>query len=179
MQKQKKNQKFFKKYNKKDSFYKTKGIVNLKKYFKKTSLFIGASSQKFIFESSRKFRVNLFAVIRVTPNNIFCTLFELRSGKILYVLSAGKLKIKISKKGLKFSSKIIIQSFINRLRKYPRKHPLFVRLVGPIKIRKQILRQITPLVAMRRTVITVKENKPFNGCRPSKKKRQKRKGLKV
>lgn len=111
--------------------------------------------------------------IKVKQNNVFCTLTDIKKNTILFVTSAGKSKIKTSKKVLRYSSKSIIESFLKSIKKYCKERLLIINLIGPIKIRKSIIKQISKNTIWK-VIINVKEKKCFNGCRAKKKRRKKR-----
>jgi len=126
-------------------------------------------------------KINFHITIRVTPNNVFCTLKDVMKNKILLIKSAGLVKLKVSKKTLRFANKLIVQNFIEQIspllqNKTEQKVILSIR--GPIKIRKTIIKQFT-LLALKNIllVLQVLSLKCFNGCRPKKKKRKKQKSL--
>ena len=61
-------------------------------------------------------------VIRVKGNNFFCTFLELKKNinsidRILQADSAGKYKLKTSKKNIKFNLPIVLFTFFKRLKK--------------------------------------------------------------
>jgi ribosomal protein S11 len=117
--------------------------------------------------------------VRITPNNVFCTLKNLINNKILKVGSAGKYKVKTSKKTLKFSSKIIVGFFLDEIKQELNTKTLLINLTGPIRLRKTILEQIIKQVRKSSLTINVNNKKCFNGCRPKKKRRKKQKGLRL
>lgn len=173
MLKQKKNYKFkFKNISK-----KKRSIKRLKKLFKHKNYYFNPILQTVLHtkKNTVKYHIN----INVTPNNIFCTLKNLNKKKIVLIGSSGKYKLNISKKTLKFKQKIIILNFIEEIKKYLKKNLSIVYLTGPIKIRKNIIKQISLLLKNYRFLIKIKELKSFNGCRPKKKKRKKQKGLRI
>ena len=118
--------------------------------------------------------------ILIKPNNIFCTLEDLILKKTVLLYTSGRSKLHISKKTLRFNSKILIANFLIILKKYINtKSLLFIMLSGPIRIRKLILKQIASALKRHKLIIYVKAKKCFNGCRPKKKRRKKRKGLRI
>ena len=173
MLKQKKNYKF--KY--KNISKKKKSIRRLKKIFKHKNYYFNPTFQTVVHskKSTIKYQIN----INVTPNNIFCTLKNLSSKKIVLIGSSGKYKLNVSKKTLKFKQKIIISHFIEEIKKYLKKNLSIVYITGPIKIRKNIIKQISIMLKNYRFLVKIKELKCFNGCRPKKKKRKKQKGLRI
>jgi len=185
------------KQNKKLNFKKTFAIKN-----KKTSNLKINSSKKYKnflrIRKSFKFKyhignpifkkianTNLFKKfsrhinIKIKPNNVFCTLKDSVKNSTLYITSAGKCNVKTSKKTLRFSSKIIIQSFFDNIKKHIKSNKFLINIIGPKKIRKSILEQFAINFKNRDLIINVKGKKCFNGCRPPKKRRKKQKGLRI
>lgn len=117
--------------------------------------------------------------VRVGPNNIFCTLVDEKRKTTIYTTSSGKCGINTSKKTLRYSSKIVIQSFFDNIKKYSNKDHFLITIVGPKKIKKLILEVISNNLKGKNLIIDVKSKKCFNGCRPPKKRRKKQKGLRI
>lgn len=117
--------------------------------------------------------------IKIRPNNVFCTLVDKHSNKILYTISSGKCNIKTSKKTLKYSSKIVLQSFFDNIKKYLKKDYFLITISGPKKIKKSVLELLSLNLRNKNIIIDVKGKKCFNGCRPPKKRRKKQKGLRI
>ena len=117
--------------------------------------------------------------IRVRPNNIFCTLVDRKLNKTLYTTSSGKCNIKTSKKTLRYSSKIVAQSFFDNIKKYSKTDYFLITMSGPKKMNKPILELLSFNLKNKNIIVDVKGKKCFNGCRPSKKRRKKQKGLRI
>lgn len=117
--------------------------------------------------------------ILIKPNNIFCTLEDLILKKTLLLYTSGKSKLHISKKTLRFNSKLLIKNFLILLKRYIKNDNLIVVISGPIKVRKFVLKQTTLALKLNKLIIDVKAKKCFNGCRPKKKRRKKQKGLRI
>jgi len=117
--------------------------------------------------------------IRITPNNVFCTLKNILKNKTLYVTSAGKCSTKTSKKVLRYSTKIITQIFFDKIKNHLKSNKFLINIIGPKKIRKSVLEQISNSLRGKNLLINVENKKCFNGCRPSKKRRKKQKGLRI
>jgi len=121
--------------------------------------------------------------IRLTSNNVFCTL--IKHNKTAKVGSAGLFKVKTSIKKLRFSSKEIIEKFFKRIRKLVTSNKLLINLIGPIKLKKKIVKILISLknayIKQPRgsIVLTTKAKKCFNGCRPKKKIRKKRRYIRI
>lgn len=178
MLKQKKKLKFKYKYKKKATLLKSKTLLRLKKTFKYKPYFINPTFQN-IVNSKLENKVNYKINIRVTPNNVFCTLKNISKQKVVIVSSAGKYKLNVSKKTLRFSNKIIIQNFIDEVKTITKKDLLLINISGPIKIRKNIIKQLSVLLKNIKLIICISDLKSFNGCRAPKKKRKKQKGLRI
>jgi ribosomal protein S11 len=178
MLKQNKKLKSKYKYKNKKVILKIKAIQRLKKIFKHKSYFINPTFQG-ILNAKLESKIKSKITIKVTPNNVFCTFKDLKKNKTLVVSSAGKYKLNVSKKTLRFGNKIIIQNFIEEIKPFIKKDTIIINIQGPIKIRKSILKQITVLLKGVKFILKVDELKCFNGCRPPKKKRKKQKGLRI
>lgn len=127
-------------------------------------------------------RVNLTTTLnfRITQNNIFCTLKNIVDNKVVEIGSAGKYKVKFSKKTLRHNTKILIGIFLKKVKMYLRKRFVLIDLIGPLRVRKPMLKQIFEQIGIK-TCITANVNpkKCFNGCRPKKKRRKKQKSLRL
>lgn len=123
-------------------------------------------------------QLKLTLTFNVTQNNVFCTLIN-NKNNILFVTSSGKEKIPTSKKTLKYSARNIILSFLKKIRRYFRKNIFLIKIKAPLRIKINILRVITKVIDKKYTFIFVNNNKCFNGCKPPKKKRKKRHGLRI
>ena len=178
MLKQKKKLKFTYKYKKKIVLLKSKTLLRLKKTFKYKPYFINPIFQN-IINSKLENKIGYKISIRITPNNVFCTLKDLLKNKVLIVSSAGKYKLNVSKKTLRFANKIIIQNFIEEIKVFTKNDLLLINICGPIKIRKNIIKQLGILLKNINLIICISDLKSFNGCRVPKKKRKKQKGLRI
>lgn len=122
--------------------------------------------------------------VRITPNNVFCTLKDIKSNLVLNSISAGSYKLNVSKKGIRHYSNQIIRSFVNGLREknIQLNKPLITKIIAPANLRKPVLDCFKNSILKNRTsedkvFIEIPAKKVFNGCRPCKKIRKKRKGL--
>lgn len=123
---------------------------------------------------------NLKVYIRVRPNNIFCTLKDLKEDKILLAKSSGMYGIKTSKNKLKYNVKIILQFFFKEINHFLRNEKnILIELIAGIRIRKKIIKLLKHKFNKKNIILQIKEKKSFNGCRPPKKKRKKRQGLRI
>jgi ribosomal protein S11 len=149
----------------------------LNQLFNKKPFFFNRNSSFLQKNLNKKYFFRL--VIKLKTNNIFCSLVNTNLKKTLKVVSSGIYKIKTSKKSLKFSTKNILNIFLVTVKK---KYKLFnkkliINLTAPIRIRKKIIKQLAKSFKTNSLIINVAEKKCFNGCRPSKKKRKKKKGF--
>ena len=152
----------------------------IKKLFRKNRFFIKRKFKKLLKSLFLKKKIDYKINIKIIPNNIFCTLIRLKKkSETILLVSAGILKLKVTKKKLKYISKILIENFLNKIKKIIRKKISILNISGPIKIRKRILRQAIKTLKKNKMIINLEEKKSFNGCRPKKKRRKKRKGLVV
>jgi len=100
----------FKKRIKKKKFKKT--LFRVQKLFNTTFSYY---SKKLIVVNKILNSTKLKAIIRVTANNIFCTIIQKIENKIIYVGSVGKYKLKSSQRKMKFTLKNIIKIFYNKI----------------------------------------------------------------
>ena len=122
--------------------------------------------------------------ILFTSNNIFCNLSDNRRKRTLIVCTSGKYKVKISKKRINANYDSILNRFFQESKKIiNKKHPTFngfiFTLVCATRMRKKVLKLISSQFKHTRLLIKVLSKKTFNGCRPKKKIRKKRSGLRV
>jgi ribosomal protein S11 len=144
-----------------------------KKFIFLNSLFQAVANRKEIFFASK---LNF----RITQNNIFCTLVDLVDGKILEVGSAGKYKVKVSKKTLRYNTKMLVSIFLKKIKSRMQKKHIIVSLIGSLRVRKPILKQVFNQFGIKTSITaSVNSKKCFNGCRPKKKRRKKQRGLKI
>jgi ribosomal protein S11 len=154
------------------SFLKIRKLLKHKHYFTNTTF--QKLNKKNIAKSFTN-RIN----IRITPNNVFCTLRNFSRNKTIYTTSAGKYNIKTSKKVVRFSSKLITQMFFEKIRSYLTSKKSIINIIGPKKVKKSILEQVTNNFKNTSLIVNVDSKKCFNGCRPPKKRRKKKKGLRI
>jgi hypothetical protein len=124
------------------------------------------------------FSIKKSIIIKVTQNNVFCILKNLKTNNTLVLSSGGIEKVVISKKNLKFGSKIIINSFLIKIKKIIKKEKIFINIKAPLQIKKLFLNLIKIKVKNNFLILNSEHKKSFNGCKVKKKKRKKqRKGL--
>lgn len=158
---------------KRDRKYRLR-LLFRKKFIFLNTLFQTASNFKSFVPYTSKLN------FRVTQNNIFCTLGSIVNGKILEVGSAGKYKVKVSKKTLRYNVKLLIGTFLKKVKLRLQKELILINLISPARMRKSILKQIFEQFGTHTAVtVDVKAKNCFNGCRPKKKRRKKQKGLRI
>ena len=115
--------------------------------------------------------------INLKFNNIFCTFINIYKNKLLLSRSSGKYNIKTSKKNLKHTFKIILTNFLKDIKKKVFFKSLIISIIAPVRLRKKILIFISRYFRRKNLLIRFKRLKCYNGCRPPKKIRKKRKRL--
>lgn len=156
------NLKFFKKALKR---FPSGGLLKLSKFSKK-------NLKSFL-------RLN----IRVSPNNIFSNLKDGRSNKTLKSLSTGAIKLKTTKKRLNFNIKNFLSVFfkdVTRIKEVRAEKYALIKLISPKKFRKRILKMFhggvfKKFIKKKNLILDIPSEKTFNGCRPKKDIRKKRK----
>lgn len=156
-------------------FKKKKILKRIRHSFSNQKNFIRRSYFLFSYKKRTFFKKQL--CIRLTQNNIFCTLSSTKK-KIITNLSSGKIKLQTTKKLLKYNTKIMLNFFLKKVLKTLDKS-LIIKITGPIHLRKFILKNIRKYLKSKKQKImyNIQSKKCFNGCRPPKKKRKKRKIL--
>jgi len=124
--------------------------------------------------------------VRIAPNNMFCHIKDTKTNTVLRSVSSGSYKMKVSKKGIRNYSKLIANAFLKDLRDKQIKFnkPLVAKIIAPVGIRKPLLTifknsLFKKLVKKKKLLLEVASKKVFNGCRPRKRERKKRKGLRL
>jgi len=121
--------------------------------------------------------------ILITSNNVFCNLTDNFRKKTLSVCNSGKYKIKISKKRVHVNFEFVLSKFLqdakNKIGQEFSSTGLIFTIVSATRMRKKILSLITQTFIKTRLLIKILHKKSFNGCRPKKKIRKKRSGLRI
>ena len=186
------------KYFKRSAFQneKSKSFVNNKKFISKKK--VGITNLAKDFEEIVRYKpyglrsVNLLTEkqsfshkihILITSNNVFCNLTDNIRKKTLSVCNSGKYKIKISKKRVHVNFEFVLSKFLQEAKnKIGAKFSfsgLIFTIVSATRMRKKILSLITDTFINSRLLIKILHKKIFNGCRPKKKVRKKRSGLRI
>jgi hypothetical protein len=119
--------------------------------------------------------------LNVCANNIFCNLsypaFESHN-QTIFSLSSGKLNIKVSKKRLKPMLKLYLTSLYKEVKKIIKSKVLLIEIKAPRKLRKKMSKSLYKAFLKDFSLLfNFKHLKSFNGCRPKKFRRKKRKRL--
>jgi len=147
-------------------------------------------NKKLFFYNSHALLVKNFfnnkIVIRVRNNNFFCTFLNfdvnLKKERVVQADSAGKYKLKTSKKKIKFNLPIVLNTFVRKLgkNKYITRNKqnqasnnVIVKIIAKLRIRRKIVRKFTKFFRGI-SLYCLQPKKCFNGCRASKSRRKKR-----
>lgn len=118
--------------------------------------------------------------IKITQNNIFGTLVDLKKNKIVYSASTGKYKIPVSYKRMQDNYKSFLLKFLSILTKYCKNFDNTIfNLTTPLKYRKTIYNLIKRKIKRKikkgkkkknpkNLIINIIPKKCFNGCRLKK-----------
>lgn len=132
------------------------------------------------------FKFNL--TILVKKNNVFCTFSNFEEKKTIKACSSETYKIKVSKKTLRYTYDLVLDKFYRDIKKqvyknkkkfFSRKNGVFVTLVCSKILRKKVLKSIRRNFKKTPLLIKVLNKKIFNGCRPPKKVRKKRRRMRI
>jgi ribosomal protein S11 len=126
-----------------------------------------------------KKKISVIIIIKIIPNNIFLTLINSKTKKILFVSSSGKENLKVSKKRLKFISKLYLQICFKKIYKYLKEKTILFKISAPIKIRKNVIRLITTSLKKNIIFFYTPPMKVYNGCKAKKARRIKKKSFKI
>lgn len=139
-------------------------------------------------------------VIKVAQNNFFCSLISLTNNKTIHISSAGRYKIKVSKRKFKKIYINFLNIFFYKIQKHTPILSDFIFLItAPIHIRRKIFNFIQKRIESynkvtlsnklldsratasnenfekyRNILISIPPKKCFNGCRVQKRVRKKR-----
>jgi ribosomal protein S11 len=167
----------FKKRIKKKKFRKT--LFRVQKLFNTTFSYY---SKKFVLIHKLLNSTKLKAILRVTANNIFCTILQKPENKLIYVGSVGKYKLKSSQRMMKFTLKTIVKLFYNKINTLLTKeiNSIFIELVAPLKVRRFLIKGLSFFKKKKKNIIiSIKPKKCFNGCVPPKKIRKRKRKMRI
>lgn len=115
--------------------------------------------------------------IKVNPNNTLITLTD-NLGNTKYKISAGILGLHSSKKNYKLIYNLVFTEFFKYLRNEKIYKNLLFRLVVPKLLRRRLIKRLKFYIKTT-NIFEGSRRLAFNGCRPPKMRRKKRKGLKI
>ena len=167
----------FKKRIKKKKFKKS--LFRVQKLFNTTFSYY---SKKFVLIHKLLNSTKLKAILRVTANNIFCTIIQKPENKLIYVGSVGKYKLKSSQRKMKFTLKTIVKFFYNKINTLLTKeiNSIFIELVAPLKVRRFLIKGLSFFKKKKKNIIiSIKPKKCFNGCVPPKKIRKRKRKMRI
>lgn len=119
---------------------------------------------------NKRRKLSLF--VKISQNNIFCTLQNVRTKKIIKNCSSGKLKT--TKRSLNFNLRIVLTNFLKSFKNYRRKIR-FVFIRAPKFFKKKLAQGFFRYHFIRPRIFYFMEPfKCFNGCRALKVRRKKR-----
>lgn len=165
------------KLSKNSAFLKRQaGIYAFKKYLKNKSYSFSNNIYKgLVSNNNNAYQVNIL----FKSNNFFCTLSNLRNKHTFYTISSGNYKVKTSKKILKHTFKFVLSRFFRIINKKVKTGNLLIKLTSPIHLRKKVLDIVAANRLKSNLIVRLCRLKCYNGCRPAKKQRKKRKGLRL
>jgi len=115
--------------------------------------------------------------IKINPNNTMVTLAD-NLGNIQHKVTAGMLGLHSSKKNYKLIYNLVLTEFFKYLKNEKKYKNLLFRLSVPKLLRRRIVKRLK-FYAKTPNVFEGLRQIAFNGCRPPKMRRKKRKGLKI
>ena len=150
-----------------------RGLIN--KSFSKIKRLRDLIKENFLIKTKTGFIIS----IKVTSSNIFCVLKKRKENKTILLVSGGTLKLRVSKKKIKFLYREILNTFLKRVRIKVKDELSTIRIYAPKRFRKPIVTSIRYLLKRKKFILNIEEKKCFNGCRPRKARRKKRKGFRI
>jgi len=165
-------------YKKKRISKQGKRFYQFKKKFKYKNYLLNSKIKENLNNKLNK-KIAYTIKIKIIPNNVFCTFIDNIENKTKLIVSAGKYKLNVSRKKLKFTSKIILAKFIDEIKNQIKNSTILIDIYSPIKQKKSIIKKLISSLKKNKLIIKSLPVKCFNGCRPKKKKRKKQKGLRI
>ena len=164
--------------------------------FKKDLTFVNKVEEKgSSYFVGKKSIPNKIVTIRVKPNNVFCTMTNTASKRVVSG-TCSKYNVKMSKKALKYNYKLVLKSFLKETKTLRNTTKVLICVSAPRRIRRELLnivkKRLNPkkryvkktsgkIIRVAPDVLLFKfhANKCFNGCRARKKRRKKQRGLRI
>jgi hypothetical protein len=136
-----------------------------------------------------KYTINIL----VKQHNVFCILTTTKENKALHVCSSGKYKIKMSKKKIIHTYYWYLRKFFGIIKKLIRipsikklsdkklkvnkRAGIIVKLISSRQISENIINTTRYILKKRPYFLLVSDKKIFNGCRPPKKVRKRKRRM--
>jgi hypothetical protein len=143
--------------------------------FTKVRKFKNLIKENFVLKNKSSFIIS----IKVTSSNVFCVLKKRKENKTLILVSGGTLKLRVSKKKIKFLYREIINAFLKRVKVHIKDELSTIRLYLPKRFLKPVVTTVKYFFRKKKFILNIEEKKCFNGCRPRKARRKKRKGFRI
>lgn len=147
----------------------------LKQRKKKKAVSFSLSSALSGFKNRPVFSV----AIRLTQNNVFCTLKNLVTKKTLQNSSSGTQGVHTSKKSLRYSCRQLVPAFLKRIPAAEPQSVFIANITVPKRLRKFVALKLANRFKGSRFFLFLNGKKCFNGCRPSKQRRKKHQKYRV
>lgn len=196
------NQKKFLFVKSTSNLQKIKGILSIingkrlkKKYLQHKFLSTQNISLDKMYGNKKKKNINLFnniklksfssqindikniVYIKISPNNTIITLTDTK-GNVLYKTSSGKLGLNSSKKNYKLIHNMVLTSFFNYLKTEKKQKHMLFKISVPKLLRRRVMKRLKFYMKSSNSFEGIRRLS-FNGCRPPKLRRKKRKGLRI
>ena len=121
-----------------------------------------------------------YLTFTVKQNNICSSLSEISTNKMMHHISSGNIKINVTKKTVKYNTKLIIPIFFEKIDFGIIPQISLTKLVCPTFLKRKLFIQISKYLSKNKEFFFVIESKKsFNGCRVKKLKRKKRASFRV
>jgi len=117
--------------------------------------------------------------IWVKANNVFCICTDNKTNKTVNFCNSGMYKIPTSKRKVKHTYMLIFNKFIAETKKKVKIRGLMFTISCPKRLRYKLLKRFPTRFKKMPLVVNVLDKKIFNGCRPAKKIRKKRRIMRV
>ena len=117
--------------------------------------------------------------IWIKANNVFCICTDNKTNKTVNFCNSGMYKIPTSKRKVKHTYMLIFNKFIAETKKKVKIRGLMFTISCPKRLRYKLLKRFPARFKKMPLVINVLDKKIFNGCRPAKKIRKKRRTMRV
>lgn len=127
-----------------------------------------------IYSSFKNKDINQIIHIQIKPNNTIITKTNIK-GDVLFSLNAGKLGLQSSKKNYKTVHNLVLSEFF---KKFKKEKKILFKITSPRRLRKKLIRRLKHYFT-KENIFEAIRYYSFNGCRPPKIRRKKRKGFKV